>query len=125
MKQNTVEKGPDVRYWRADTAAAAVAQAHTVMGWNGAQLKEGLRELHTCFLSSEWICLHVENFDSFHHRWNCNSEFYYFWAISSGVVLKSQLFFNTDRLMAFFKNFLLPVMSRQCSADLIVHIVLL
>lgn len=93
-----------------------LAQAHTV------RVKEGLRELHTWFLSSEWICLHVENVALFSHRRNCNSEFYYFWANSSGIVFKSLLLLIQ---LTYCFVFTLNCMSWQCSADLVAHILFL
>lgn len=47
----------------------------------------------------------MENVALFPHRRNCNSEFYYFWADSSGIVLKSPLFLKTADWWLFVFSF--------------------
>lgn len=117
IKVDTERKG-----WMFDMDFLYLVQLwheYTVKGWTGHSWRSRLRELHTWFLSSEWICLHVGKlfivspqkkilfrvlllFNWF--KWYC-----------FGVTA----IFNTADWWIFM--FFLTVMSLQCSAVIVAH----
>lgn len=71
---------------------AIVAQAHTVKGWMGHSWRRSWENCTLDFsLLSEFVYM-WKTLHCFPTEEICNSEFYYFWADSSGIVLKSLLF---------------------------------
>lgn len=99
IKQNRVNKSLDV--WQCLAVGATVAQAHAVNGKRG--IVEGGAENYTLGFSllSEYVymcktlhCFLTEEIQSF----------YYLWADSSGIVLKSLLFLIQLKAFYFLFN---------------------
>lgn len=117
IKVDTERKG-----WMFDMDFLYLVQLwheHTVKGWTGHSWRSGLRELHTWFLSSEWICLHVGK--------------HFIVSPQKKILFRVLLLFNWFKwycfgVTAIFNTadwwifmFFLTVMSLQCSAVIVAH----